>query len=373
MDLESPHLARSATRVARTLARGLLRTANQQSHRLLLEHDDEALHDFRVAIRRLRSLTRSLGEFFPKLVRGKLRRKLGDIARATNPSRDLEVHLAIVRHVLTKPVPARTREGFELLLQDMASQPAPLPEPQRIKLTTAFVKVQQKMLQKLREAKQDTAAPPYALTLKEKISEQAAALFAGLHELHEHIDAAHGHAVRLKAKQLRYLLEPVRQIFPDAKAAVAQLRHLQDQLGELHDWQTLELRVESLMHTYARGWVDELHSVTKPRQQKSVLALAKVRKRVREVQKRKLVHIMKDWQGSRLRRLSARLSRLDAKLQQASGTPGTKPTPGSPGTPGAAAPGTATAAAVPAVPAALAAAPGFNPVIRPADPPRPAA
>ena len=56
--------------------------------------DVEALHDFRVAIRRLRSLLRAYQDLTDAAIPRRLRRGLRALARATNASRDLEVKLA---------------------------------------------------------------------------------------------------------------------------------------------------------------------------------------------------------------------------------------------------------------------------------------
>src|SRR5207253_1666114 len=77
--------------------RALLDDARVACGRLAALDDVEALHDFRVALRRVRSALRSfrseLGDAVPK----KLQRRLRDVTRATGAARDAEVQLGWVR------------------------------------------------------------------------------------------------------------------------------------------------------------------------------------------------------------------------------------------------------------------------------------
>ena len=88
------HLQEPVRRVTRTVALGHLADAVAARARLAAAADAEALHDFRVALRRLRSWERAFRPYFEDELPKKLRRKLRDLARDTGASRDLEVHLA---------------------------------------------------------------------------------------------------------------------------------------------------------------------------------------------------------------------------------------------------------------------------------------
>lgn len=77
------------------------------TERLVARTDDEALHDLRVATRRLRSLLRPLRGLAAVDV---LEQAAADLARLSSPLRDLEVLIAELRsHRLERLVPARER------------------------------------------------------------------------------------------------------------------------------------------------------------------------------------------------------------------------------------------------------------------------
>jgi CHAD domain-containing protein len=77
----------------RRLALTHLETARTARARLGSSDDPEALHDYRVALRRLRSCLRSYRRELRSTVTRKSRRRVERLAHATNRSRDLEVHL----------------------------------------------------------------------------------------------------------------------------------------------------------------------------------------------------------------------------------------------------------------------------------------
>src|SRR6516225_6950220 len=80
-------------RAARKLLLRQVKQAESAGQRLAIGDDPEALHDFRVALRRFRAQERAyrpwLGDALPK----KLRRRLHDLVRSTGPARDSEVQL----------------------------------------------------------------------------------------------------------------------------------------------------------------------------------------------------------------------------------------------------------------------------------------
>src|SRR6476469_6390304 len=93
MATSSPPTPDPAKRAARVVALGLLRDVLTARDRLDDPSDDEALHDFRVALRRLRTWLRAFRPVLRDTLRGKLVRRLGEIADATGASRDLEVRI----------------------------------------------------------------------------------------------------------------------------------------------------------------------------------------------------------------------------------------------------------------------------------------
>jgi len=87
-------LAAPAPGAAHRIALSLLDAATAARERLPDTGDAEALHDFRVAMRRLRSTLRAYQPQLEAVVPAKLRRRLRDLARATGEARDVEVQIS---------------------------------------------------------------------------------------------------------------------------------------------------------------------------------------------------------------------------------------------------------------------------------------
>ncbi|HEY6099753.1 MAG TPA: CHAD domain-containing protein, partial [Anaeromyxobacter sp.] len=129
MRLEPRVLNEPSSDGARLLFRRLLEATQEQLAALEKRADPEALHDFRVALRRLRSVARSFRESLSGPVRGKQRRALRAMADLTNDTRDAEVQLAWLAaertrlprkdlpavNWLTARLEARRRAGYELV------------------------------------------------------------------------------------------------------------------------------------------------------------------------------------------------------------------------------------------------------------------
>lgn len=76
MEAGKSELALPARRGVRVVALRLLDEANEAAPKVVAGDDDEALHDFRVAIRRLRSWTRAFGDELDDVVGKKSKRRL---------------------------------------------------------------------------------------------------------------------------------------------------------------------------------------------------------------------------------------------------------------------------------------------------------
>src|SRR5437870_3540493 len=108
-------LAAPAPRAAHRIALSLLDAATAARERLPDTGDAEALHDFRVAMRRLRSTLRAYQPQLEAVVPPKLRRRLRDLARATGVARDVEVQISWLERRRGELPPGR-RAGVPWLL-----------------------------------------------------------------------------------------------------------------------------------------------------------------------------------------------------------------------------------------------------------------
>ncbi len=232
----SPLLDRSAAEAARLLALRLLDDAAAARLRLGRPDDPEALHDFRVAIRRLRSSLRAWRAVLEEGVSPRVLRRLRRLARATGASRDLEVHLAWVA-AQGPQLRAYQRPGLVWLEERLRRRQRRADERLARALERRYVPADAKLRRRLPvyRATLDPRPLTAAGTLAPLILRLAGELEARLALVQSIADEARAHEVRIGAKRLRYVLEPFAAELEGAPAIVAQLKTLQDVLGELHD------------------------------------------------------------------------------------------------------------------------------------------
>lgn len=219
----------------------LLDAAGAAQARLADPTDGEALHDFRVALRRLRSVERAFRGQLDDPMPKKLRRGVRDLARATNGARDAEVQLAWVRGQRSG-LDRMQRVGFTWFLERLEARRDREYEISIHVIDTEFPAVDRRVRKWLRggRAADAPAGATFAAALGELIEEHLAALERRLEAIHAAEDETAVHQGRIAAKRLRYLLELVAAEVGAAVEAVTRLKGLQDLLGELHDRQVLD-------------------------------------------------------------------------------------------------------------------------------------
>ena len=206
---------------------------------------EEALHDFRVAVRTLRSWARSHQDLLD--LPRRTRRRLKRIAQATNPMRDAEVldqTLAALdgisergrvasRHVVGRAQVAATDEAERLHSKLLRDVQRALPEVMR---HIVGVRLSSNPVEPWR-------FPTLAQELADRLPRRAAALGELLRQLTAEGEPAALHRTRLAAKRVRYLIEPVASEVPEAKPALKELKMLQDVLGGLNDLSNAQIQL----------------------------------------------------------------------------------------------------------------------------------
>jgi CHAD domain-containing protein len=229
-------LTRPVPAAVAQVAVALLDQARAAGARLDGGQDPEALHDFRVALRRLRTLLRAyrqdLGDLAPK----KVQRRLRELTRATSGGRDAEVQLAWIeahRGELGK----RLRTGVPWLLARLEEREAQAYTAIRGEVVQEFREQERRLRRALNPTlvAPNPRGPAFGAAAARLVREHGTTLDQELAAAQTAHDDESVHAARIAVKRLRYLLEPLAAEMPAAAPAVEQLKHLQDLLGELHD------------------------------------------------------------------------------------------------------------------------------------------
>jgi len=241
MDLPDTLLDLAAADSARLIALRLLDDVVAARLRLGRPGDPEALHDFRVALRRLRSAVRAWRAQLGSTLSKRVRRRLREIARATGQSRDLEVHIAWVEASLAG-LRDYQRAGADWLLGRLLARKARADRRLERRLARDFARTEAKLRAALPGIRV-TVLPPLPVpangsggaVLGRLVGELGVGLASQLALVGTIADQVEAHRARIAGKRLRYLLEPVAQAVEGAPGIIARLKELQDVLGGLHD------------------------------------------------------------------------------------------------------------------------------------------
>jgi CHAD domain-containing protein len=240
-DFSRELLDRPAVPAASTVALAYLDDAVAAATRLSDRTDTEALHDFRVAIRRLRVTVRAYPGLHERVSRRR-RRRLRRLVRATNPARDAEVQLAWFVERSPRFTPAE-RAGLGPLRARLRARRRRVMAAAREELQERFEKLERKLRHRLTAVRSDAASheAPFRAVAGATLARHASDLARRLSEASPSADPAELHATRIAAKRLRYLLEPVQSGLADGATLVRRLKDLQDLFGALTDAHELEV------------------------------------------------------------------------------------------------------------------------------------
>ena len=244
MPRELPRLDLPVEEGARLLALARIAEADGAAARLAAGGDGEALHDFRVALRRLRTVLRAFRPWLAGGPRRRHARRLAALAASTGAARDAEVQLVWLAGQREHLAPAR-RAGLDWLVARYeglrGSGQAAAEDVRRwgklaLKLRTRLTTYRRRV--------RPIEVEPFGAVLAGLLRERLAKLLGAITRITGPDDVAHAHRARIEGKRLRYLLEPLRAT-PGlgAREAVRRLKRLQDLLGELHDAHVLEAEV----------------------------------------------------------------------------------------------------------------------------------
>ena len=244
-------LDRSAQEAVRVLALSYLDQIDQARVRLSDTLDGEALHDFRVGVRRLRSAIRAYRAELKGGVSNKMRRQLRDLGRATNDGRDLEVQLAWLgkRAGQLRPEDA---PGFYWLAGRLEARKGKTRDHAAAGVTRQYEKIGGKLRKTLSTLRIELATDPEPRPLSFQqatgalVRRQVLQVRDDLSRIRDASDAEQIHQTRISLKRLRYLIEPIARRNRRAGALVRRFKEAQDLLGEHHDLHVLSSMVGSL-------------------------------------------------------------------------------------------------------------------------------
>jgi CHAD domain-containing protein len=166
------------------LARAYLDDARRAAPGLGSRPDPDALHDFRVALRRLRGLLRAYRAPLGPRISKRLRRRLTDVADATGAGRDADVMLVWIA-TQTKGLTRSERVGARWLAERIRTRRDADPEARR--LPARFDRLDRRIRKRLSadaRGPEAPAGPSFAGTTARLVTDAAVSLTEALRAIH---------------------------------------------------------------------------------------------------------------------------------------------------------------------------------------------
>ncbi|MBI4676357.1 MAG: CHAD domain-containing protein [Elusimicrobia bacterium] len=251
---------RPGTQGAGLLALHRLDAAAAAAERLPRSDDSEALHDFRVALRRLRVVLRLYRQAFRGRVPRISLKRVRKLARDTNEARDTEVLEARLKGWADDLKPGHL-PGADVLRRRLAKG---RPEDGR-----GFIDAAGKEFHSLEGllrpallavASTEERGPSFGAASAALLRDAGRDLRRRLSAIKTAIDDGPVHKARIAGKRLRYLLEPFQSRSFLCRKAIGRLKKLQEDLGDIHDLnlavQAVSLCAKKDVSAWSRGLVE---------------------------------------------------------------------------------------------------------------------
>lgn len=210
--------------------RGLRRQADRALKRMADARDNEALHDFRVAVRRLRSWVYILDRAKPDTDAGQLRVDLKTMAHASNGLRDDEIARDWLLRYARTALPGQ-QSAIHTITRALAREHRSNLGLTRENLRRDWPRASASLGPLL-------GVPDWSGTSRRLVAalrKYRRNLSHLLRDITSADDVAALHRARILAKRQRYLLEPFREHDAAIAETVRALTQLQDELGAFHD------------------------------------------------------------------------------------------------------------------------------------------
>lgn len=222
--------------------------------------DSEFLHDFRVALRRTRSIFSQFKGVLPKAILKRYRPEFKWLGKITGPTRDLDVYL-LKFPGYKDSLPITLQAGLEplqLFLQkrqkseqgELSKQLASIRYSSLMREWRAFLESgfdPSKWPEKASKPVWEIASRRTWKTYKEVLQEGET--------INDDTPATALHELRIKSKKLRYLMEFFQSLYPEdqVRQQISVLKSLQNNLGDFQDFEVQAKAINNFAHAMQAG------------------------------------------------------------------------------------------------------------------------
>lgn len=238
---------------ATTILRAFLKIARQNEQGVVDDSDTEFLHDYRVCLRKVRSVLSLFAEVFDAEDSTRLKDELAEIMRTTNGLRDLDVYL-LNRAEYHRLVLPPAHEGLQILFDEFAQRRKAEQKKVGAALQSKDYLRRMESLEQLFETGTNIKSGPQAHRpslsfARSLIKKRYRKVCKTGRTLNETTPDSSIHQLRIHCKKLRYLMEFFTPLFPPAeiKQLIRALKLLQTNLGNFNDYSVQQQFLEKLL------------------------------------------------------------------------------------------------------------------------------
>jgi len=200
-----------------------------------IHHNDQAIHDFRIALRCLRSWLKAFGNTIgldPELLADASR-----LATATNHCRDLEVYATWLDHQIDCGIESQPIDNYVNHIHQCHEQAK---QDIRIYISDTWPEIGCRIHKAIHHPDHiESVGTELSHMLYQALHKQLLKLSCQFTEVAGAEEGEHSakllHKCRITIKQIRYLLDPFKTENVQCKKLVQDLKSVQDQLGVYHD------------------------------------------------------------------------------------------------------------------------------------------
>jgi len=220
----------------------------------------ESVHRFRTYSRRVEAVVSEFASE-PSGNQKKVLRCLERLRKKAGKVRDLDVQIAALRSLKIPQDAKRKSRLMRTLIEERAQGERKLPKT-----------FDEETVSELRKRLKRAAKKVHITAATDPVA-KAVRLFADVGKDHVPVNEKKLHQYRIAGKRARYLAE-LALPSPEAKRVVDELKHMQDVIGDWHDWLKLTLRAQGLFGGLEdSSLVAALHNITRAKFRQSLHAL----------------------------------------------------------------------------------------------------
>lgn len=240
---------KSATLILKTF----LSISRQNEKGVIADSDTEFLHDYRVCLRKVRSVLSLCAGVFDAKESARLKDQLAQLMRTTNSLRDLDVYL-LNRAEYHRLVPPAAHAGLRILFDGFAqkrkAEQKAVAGVMQGKEYLRSMENLQKLFAGANNIKAGPQAEVHSLTFARKqIMKRYRKVCKTGRDLDETTPDPVIHQLRIHCKKLRYLMEFFTPLFPaiEIKKLIRSLKMLQENLGNFNDYSVQQQFLEKTL------------------------------------------------------------------------------------------------------------------------------